>query len=444
MLRPLACLVLALLLSTKLYGDEPAVERLSLDQAIHIAIQNNNSLENFTLDQETAADEVQSAKSFRYPLLSLNAVGAYVPLNLTVKEGELGTFPGIGTLPFTDFTVSGVNDTTATVVADALQPITQLHKINLKVHQLQLKNEISQEAIKGRRQTLIQEVKQTYYGILKNQSLVASLEDSEKTLKELDRTTEVYLTNGAVLKMESLEVKTRLLQVVTDHHAADYLLATQKEQLNFLMGRDILIPFEIVEVPVANVMEMDLAEARARALKQRVEISQADLGTKLADLQVQVSKAEKIPDLTFGVANVTPVNFDPVIPKNFWAVGLFLKWDVFDYGRKSNAVADAKRNAIKAKNDYDDARDQILIEVGDRFRKLQQSQDQLAVARLAQETAKETVRVTLVSYENQAALLADVLKSNSALADANNLYQQALLNFWTAKAEFEKAIGEEK
>jgi outer membrane protein TolC len=107
-------------------------------------------------------------------------------------------------------------------------------------------------------------------------------------------------------------------------------------------------------------------------------------------------------------------------------------------------VADAQRNAIKAKNDYDDARDQILIQVGDKFRKLQQSQDALAVARITQDTAKETVRITQVSYENQASLLADVLKSNSALADANNLYQQALLNFWTAKAEFEKAIGEEK
>src|SRR5262245_49611257 len=444
MVKPIACLVLALLLSPKLYGDEPAVERLSLDQAINIAIQHNNSLENFTLDQETAADEVETAKSFRYPLFSLKALGAYVPLDLKVEQGSLGTFPGIGTLPFTDFTVSGVHDTTAAIVADALQPITQLHKINLKVHQTEIKTEISQEAVRGRRQALIQEVKQAYYGILKNQSLIAALEDSEKNLNELNRTTEAYLANGAVLKTESLAVKTTLLKVITDRHAADYLLATQKEQLNFLMGRDIVTPFEIVEVPVANVMEMDLAEARARALKQRAEITQADLGTKLADYQVQVSKAEKIPDLTFGVANVTPVNFDPVISKNFWAIGLFLKWDVFDYGRKSNAVADAQRNAIKAKNDYDDARDQILIEVGDKFRKLQQSQDQLTLARLTQDTAKETVRVKQVSYENQASLLADVLRSNSALADANNLYQQALLNFWTAKAEFEKAIGEEK
>jgi hypothetical protein len=30
------------------------------------------------------------------------------------------------------------------------------------------------------------------------------------------------------------------------------------------------------------------------------------------------------------------------------------------------------------------------------------------------------------------------------LADANNQYQQALLSFWTAKAELEKAIGEDR
>jgi outer membrane protein TolC len=37
----------------------------------------------------------------------------------------------------------------------------------------------------------------------------------------------------------------------------------------------------------------------------------------------------------------------------------------------------------------------------------------------------------------------DVLQQQSAVASANNEYEQALLSFWTAKANFEKALGEE-
>jgi outer membrane protein TolC len=35
-----------------------------------------------------------------------------------------------------------------------------------------------------------------------------------------------------------------------------------------------------------------------------------------------------------------------------------------------------------------------------------------------------------------------VLQTQAGLAEAQDRYQQALLAFWTARADFEKAIGE--
>jgi outer membrane protein TolC len=40
--------------------------------------------------------------------------------------------------------------------------------------------------------------------------------------------------------------------------------------------------------------------------------------------------------------------------------------------------------------------------------------------------------------------LKDVLQAQTSLANADYDYQKALLSFWTAKADFEKAIGEER
>jgi outer membrane protein TolC len=39
--------------------------------------------------------------------------------------------------------------------------------------------------------------------------------------------------------------------------------------------------------------------------------------------------------------------------------------------------------------------------------------------------------------------LSDVLESQATLAGANDQYQKALLGYWTAQAEFEKALGED-
>jgi outer membrane protein TolC len=68
----------------------------------------------------------------------------------------------------------------------------------------------------------------------------------------------------------------------------------------------------------------------------------------------------------------------------------------------------------------------------------------LVTARLAQETAGENVRVLNARYAAQEALIKDVLQSQAALGEANHQYQQALLSFWTAKADFEKAIGADR
>jgi outer membrane protein TolC len=53
------------------------------------------------------------------------------------------------------------------------------------------------------------------------------------------------------------------------------------------------------------------------------------------------------------------------------------------------------------------------------------------------------MRIRTNQYQVQAALLPDVLQSRADVADANDQYQQALLAFWTAKADYDLAIGEE-
>jgi outer membrane protein TolC len=56
---------------------------------------------------------------------------------------------------------------------------------------------------------------------------------------------------------------------------------------------------------------------------------------------------------------------------------------------------------------------------------------------------REKLRVRTNEYQLQAAMLADVLRVRAELADMDDRYQQALLTFWTAKADFEHAMGEE-
>jgi outer membrane protein len=125
-------------------------------------------------------------------------------------------------------------------------------------------------------------------------------------------------------------------------------------------------------------------------------------------------------------------------------VGVSASWEFFDWGRKKHQLAEKESAIEQAKNGLKETEDQVLLDVGDKLRKLQLSGQALEVAKLAEASAKENLRVSTGRYKLQAVLLSDVLQSQASLAEATHEYQRALLTFWTAKAEFEKALGEEK
>jgi outer membrane protein TolC len=63
---------------------------------------------------------------------------------------------------------------------------------------------------------------------------------------------------------------------------------------------------------------------------------------------------------------------------------------------------------------------------------------------LAQEAAMENLRVVKNKYVVQAVLVKDVLQAQVSLEQSNAEYQQSLTSFWNARADFERALGEDR
>src|SRR5262249_21508473 len=197
--------------------------------------------------------------------------------------------------------------------------------------------------------------------------------------------------------------------------------------------------------PAGNVSgyPADLESARNRALEQRPEIREARLSIKRAEVDRRIKKSEYIPDVSAGFIYLGFRNFDDIVPKNLASAGLAIKWEVFDWGRKRDELAEKGKTIEQANERLREVQSRVLIDVSDKFRKLQQTRQALVVAQLAEDTARETLRINTNKYKLMAALLSDVLQSQSTLAEADDQFQQALLGYWTAQAEFEKALGED-
>jgi len=396
------------------------------------------------LGVEISQEGVTAARTQRLPVFNLYVLESQLlaPVNFLVQEGQFGTYPGIGPIPATNTNITTPLRPTTFIYATATQPLSQLHHINLAIEEQKVAVDLARESVRQERQSIADQVKQAYYSILQSQS---ALDVAQQTLKfniELDQLTDRYVAQEVALKSDSLNVKAQLAQTKYQIVTLQDTLQTQKENLNELLGRELRTPFSVQAVPEAAAYELDLEGAQRRALNQRPEIRQAMLKAKQTQLDVRVQKSLSIPDVSATVTYLSPFNVD-FVPKNIASVGLSLSWQPYDWGYKKSGRAQKTLTSRQAELALQETRQQVLVDVDNHFRKLADARILVQVNQMTQRTEQEKLRVVMNQYKERANLLKDVLQEQASLANANYQYQQALLSFWTAKADLEKSLGEE-
>ena len=422
---------------------------LTLDQAIAIALKNNREAKNARLEIEKADDKLQAYRTRRLPSFKISSLVSQ-PLNsfdTVFERGVFGIYPGNVPVPLQDTVIKSSTNTTVLLTGQVTQPLTQLRRINLQIKQQKLDVEISETKLHATEQSLVNEVKRAYYAILQTEGAVRAAEESVKLYHELDRVTGEYVVQQVALKTDLMDVQTKVAKAEYEVLTLNNSLSTQKEQLNHLLGRDVRSEFSVTDglaTAQATMRETNLIDARKRALEQRPEIREARLRLQQANLERRVKKSELIPDVSLTVNTVTTANYSNFVPRNVNGVGIQVEWEVFDWGRKKHEIAEKNRIIAQADNTVLETESLVLLDVNSRFRSLQESCQLIRVAQLAQTTARANVQIAAYKYRLEAVLLKDVLTAQTSLANANYEYQQALLTFWTAKADFEKALGEDK
>jgi len=421
----------------------PGVEVISLDKAIDLALLNNRTAKNARLEVGKSDDRTAAARTHLLPVFKFNA-GVAKPLSTFDTTFEKGVF---GPVPTEDTVITSTTDPTAAIVGQIQQPLSQLHRIKLQIKQQEMATEISRAQLSATEQALVNEVKRAYYAILQSQGAAQAAEANIKLYRELDRVTGEYVVQQVVLKTEYMDVQTRVAKAEYELLSIQNQLLAQKEQLNHLLGRDVRTEFAVSsadETALAVMRETDLVSARERALANRPELREARLRIGQAKLDKRIKKSEFIPDVSLTVNYATTFSYSNFVPRSLSGVGVQVEWEVFDWGRKKREVAEREKSITEANNSLADVESQIVMEVNTRFRQMQESRQLLKVAKLSQTQARANVQMVTYKYRLDAVLLKDVLQAQTVLANSDYDYQKALLVFWTAKADFEKAIGEEK
>jgi len=417
---------------------------LTLDEAITLALKGNYGVVNAALGVTKSSASVSAIKTHRLPVLNLDGALNYSILKqpFTVPQGAFGDYPIIGPIPAVDTTIGSIDGFFASAAIGMSQPLLQLNKIGLMVNQAELEDSISSQGLRNRQVDVVKSVKSQYYEILKTENTLQSTNASIAFYRELVKLVDNYVKQDVAQEYELLDTQARLARSEHTARTQGDALITQKERLNNLMGRDPKTAFRVSEEPpAARAGYPSMADAESIAIAQRPDVQEKIFKLKQAETGARITKADYIPSLNLVMQLTQLFNVD-FIPETNWIVGLQLRWDIYDWGRKSNDLTKKKAEIAQAANDLDDTRAQVTIEVDSRLRELEQAQDLVKVTEIGQAAATEKLRVLTNQYKQQSALLKDVLQAESELAHANAEHADAVLSAWNAQAQLDKALGQ--
>lgn len=417
---------------------------LTLDDAVSIALHNNRLVKNSELEAEKFDFRVKTAQSRRLPQFQFNVLGGELmhSYDFTFDQGAFGTYPGVGSIPSTQTKIRQPARFTTYVTGAFDQPLTQQYKIGLAIRATEFGRQIAKQDVRAERQKIAAEVRGAYFKLVATQAGVDAARQVVTTLEESQHLTLRYVSEKTVLRGDALEVDARLAQARYELSVAENALATQRENLNQLLGRDLSMSFRVDPMLESDTNDLPLDAARGKALESRPEILQARLKEKQAELDRRIAKADYIPDLSLSV-RYQGLNDVKVLPAHVGTAGFFLSWEPFDWGRRRNNIAEKARTVEQARNGALEAETKIAVEVGAKYRKWKEAALLLAAARTGHEAAAEQFRVIGNKYKEQAALIRDLLQAQARSTETEFHYQQALSTYWGALAELRQAMGEE-
>jgi outer membrane protein TolC len=438
-------IILALILPAAIVrGQKEPPKLLTLEDAVSLARSHNRELKQAGLEIHKQQEAFSEAKTQLYPRFDTYFLASELlaPLDFTIRSGTLGTFPATGPIPAKDSKIHTPARPVAITSITATQPLTQLFRINLSIKQQKLAAELSQQSYFEHEQGLVNEVRRAYYVILQSQSELESQRALLTYLEELQQLTSRRLEQEAVLKADSLRITAQRTKAVYQITVIEDALADQKEALNRLLGRELLTEFAVETVPSSLAEESTLQQARKRAVEMRPEIKAEGIKKERANLDTKIEKTRYIPDISVQANYLTAPNIS-FLPQNVGAVGVVLTWQPWDWGQKRHNIAQKVDAEKQAQLSIDNIREQVLQEVDSSFRRLREARQLLTVTQAARDAEAEKLRNQMDAYSHQAILLSELLQQQSSLASAEDQYRQGLLAFWRARADFERALGEE-
>lgn len=424
---------------------------LTLDDAVRIALKQNPQVLEAIQTIEQTRGQIITVRAQALPNVALSsAYNQQDPKLIGGGGGSSNTSTsGSNSTNSTSSLIFG-NDKSWNVTVQATQLLYSGGQVGAAIKIAKLTLDSNYYTLRDVVDQTISNVRQQFYDVLLNRSLIDVQEESVHLLESQLKDQQNRFDAGTVPRFNVLQAEVALAnQLPQLIRAKNTYLISQLTLARTLgieyspshIGKPVLNVVGDLGVRIRKINEpesIQLAKERRSFLKaqrQSILIQLQQIKVALAGYQPTVSA-----NAGYEVKNSPfSTNLDDVV--NGWFFGVTGNWNIFDGFATYGRVKTARSQLESAKVNYDDAVLQVELQVQQAIANLQQATETIQSQTKSVEEALEALRLAQERLAAGAGVQLDVLNAQVALLTARTNELQAKHDYNVALAQFDYAIG---
>ncbi len=436
--------LLALLIPRLLFAQQTQQPSpITLQQAVHIALEKNPERKAALADTRAASADVRMARSFLLPHVTFSETASrgndpvYVfgsklrqqrfttadfalnVLNTPAPFGNFATHFG-GTWNLFDSFASWRAVNRAERMKDAAE------------HQLERTD-----------QEIVFRVVDSYYAVLVAKKQLEVAEQAMKTAQAiLDRSKDRFEA-GVVVESDYLTAQVRLATRKQELIRAQNTLALARAQLSTSMGISTGNEFDPAEaLAERSLPAKSLEEVEKEAVDLRPDLKRIRSEEAAQQQSVSIAKSSFGPRVNaFAGWEADNPTFLAAGGGNNWLAGMEVQFDLFQGGAKRAQLSREHAMQEKATALKEMATDAIRLEVRRAYYDVDAARQQVEVAHAAIAESQESLRINQNRYDSGLSTITDLLASEEAARRLQTDYWEAIYRYHTGYANLELASG---
>ncbi len=415
---------------------------VTLDDAVSIALTNNQEIEISRLTINRSLAELQEARAALYPSLN-SSVGFDNRLTAGIgAPAGAGAGANIGAPEELTVDNSATNtfDSSLSLSYDVYDGGARGASINSAEKQVRLNQLLLEQTIE---ETSLQ-VATDYYVLQGAQAQVeieqATVEDAAQTLKDAD----LLERAGVGTEFEVLQARVALAQAqqTLNLEQANQDIARRQLADTLNVGQKVALQ-TAGEIEPAGTWESSLPESIVMAYDNRAELKQFLLEREINGEQRQIALAANRPQVSLVASYDLQEELDDGSDlADGYSVGATVNWAFFD-GGAARAIARQSETDIEIDEaEFANQRDAIRFEVEDAYFSLNANQENIDTAEQAVELAQESLRLARLRFQAGVGTQTDVIVAQTELSTARGNLLSAIIDYNQSFAELERAISD--